>query len=325
MKITKLIPQGICKGVARAIKMVNEELNNPDINKPIYMLGSLVHNKNIMKSFIEKGVILIDTPDKLTALEKINEGTVIFTAHGISKQILKKAKEKGLKVIDTTCKDVTKIHNLIKDYLAEDYEIIFLGVENHPESIAIRNDYPVHFITEFTKIENLPEIKGNLILTNQSTMSYNKVKTIYNSLLTKYPNLILSAEVCPATRLRQDALLNADEDTDLIIVVGDKLSNNTKMLETLGKAKSSKTTILLETVEDINNYDLSNYKNCVITSGASTPFAIVKEIIAALKTYDKNIEYKSNLQTNDFLKLKGWLSSSFFIVLILLVNLFLDH
>lgn len=306
MKITKLIPQGICKGVARAITIVNNELNNKDIKKPIYMLGSLVHNKKIMQSFIDKGIILVDDPDKMRAINKIQEGTVIFTAHGISKNIVNIAKEKGLNIIDTTCTDVTKIHTLIDSYIKENYTVIFLGVENHPESNAILNDFPVFFITEESCLENLPKFTNNIILTNQSTMSYIKVKEIYESLLNIYPNIILAAEVCPATRLRQEALITSDENADLIIVVGDKLSNNTKMLETIGKNRTKKTTILLESVEDLNNYDLSNYKNCIITSGASTPFAIVHEIITALETYNKSIKYTSKLNKEDYLKLKGW-------------------
>lgn len=305
MKITKLIPQGICKGVARAITIVNKELDNNEIKKPIYMLGSLVHNKNIMQSFIDKGITLIEDVDKKTAVNKIKEGTIIFTAHGISKEIIALAKEKGLNIINTTCKDVSKIHSLIASYLKENYSVLFLGVKYHPESIAIVNDFPVHFITENTNLDTLPKLKENIILTNQSTMSYLKVKEIYNNLLEIYPNMILAGEVCPATRLRQEALINSNEEADLIIVVGDKLSNNTKMLQTLGKTHNQKPTILLETVEDLNFYDLSNYQSCIITSGASTPFAIVHEIITALKTYDKNKNYISKLNTEDYLKLKG--------------------
>lgn len=314
MKITKLIPQGICKGVARAITIVNKELNNKTIKKPIYMLGNLVHNKNIMQSFIDKGVILIDDIDKKSAINKITKGTVIFTAHGISKEIVKIAKEKGLNIIDTTCNDVTKIHSLIDSYIKENYSVIFLGVSNHPESNAIINDYPVQFITENTILGTLPKLKDNIILTNQSTMSYNNVKKIYDSLLKTYPKLILAAEVCPATRLRQEALINSNEFADLIVVVGDKLSNNTKMLESIGQKENKKPTILLETVEDLNNYDLSNYQSCIITSGASTPFAIVHEIITALETYDKNTNYISKLNTEDYLKLKGWQSHPFLLL-----------
>jgi 4-hydroxy-3-methylbut-2-enyl diphosphate reductase len=136
-------------------------------------------------------------------------------------------------------------------------------------------------------------------------MSYIKVKEIYYDLLKYYPNLILSEEVCPATRLRQEALINSNENADLIIVVGDKMSNNTKMLKAIGKTHNKKKTILLETVEDLNKYDLSEFQNCIITSGASTPFAVVQEIINALKTYDKNTKYISKLNTKDYLKLKG--------------------
>ncbi|MDD2258305.1 MAG: 4-hydroxy-3-methylbut-2-enyl diphosphate reductase [Bacilli bacterium] len=305
MKVTKLIPQGICKGVARAITIVNKELTNKNIIKPIYMIGNLVHNKNIMQGFIDKGIILINENDKKNALLKINKGTVIFTAHGVSKELINIAREKKLNIIDTTCTDVTKIHSLISSYIKENYSVIFLGVKNHPESNAIVNDFPVYFITEDSILEDLPKLTGNIILTNQSTMSYIKVKEIYYDLLKYYPNLILSEEVCPATRLRQEALINSNENADLIIVVGDKMSNNTKMLKAIGKTHNKKKTILLETVEDLNKYDLSEFQNCIITSGASTPFAVVQEIINALKTYDKNTKYISKLNTKDYLKLKG--------------------
>ena len=300
MEITKLTPRGFCKGVVAAIHIINKALENNNLKKPIFMLGNIVHNKNIVKAFKEKGIITLDGPSRLKMLEDINEGTIIFTAHGVSDRVRELAIKKGLDVIDATCRDVTKTHDLIKEKLSEGYLVLFYGKENHPETEgALGISDNIILIQDDTNPEDLPIYKDKMIITNQTTMSYLDLITCYERLKTVFPQLELMDEVCGATRRRQEAVINAS-DLDLIIVVGDKLSNNTKMLKELAINKTKTNAIQVETIQDLENIDLSAYNKIGITAGASTPMAIVEEIIYNLENRTNN--YISFLKSIDYLK-----------------------
>jgi 4-hydroxy-3-methylbut-2-enyl diphosphate reductase len=299
MDIIKLTPRGFCKGVVRAIHIINKALENDNLKKPIYMLGNIVHNKNIVKAFEEKGIIILDGSSREEMLKKINEGTIIFTAHGVSDKIRDLALNKNLDIIDATCIDVTKTHDLIKEKLKEGYTVLFYGKSNHPETEGILGiSDEIILIEEATDLSFLPPIKNKMIITNQTTMSYLELINVYEKLKVIYPQLELMNEVCSATRRRQEAVLNA-QDLDLIIVVGDKLSNNTRMLKEIALKKNVQA-IQVETIVDLKNYNLTNYKKIGITAGASTPNAIVQEIIDNLEFNTNN--YISTLNLEDYLK-----------------------
>lgn len=298
MKITKLTPRGFCKGVVFAIQTINKALNDTNLKRPLYMLGNIVHNKNIVEAFKEKGIIILDGPSRLKMLEDINEGTIIFTAHGVSDEVRALAKSKGLDIIDATCKDVLKTHNLIKEKLLEGYLVLFYGKPNHPETEGILGiDPSIILVDDNTNPLALPKHFGKIILTSQTTMSYLDLLKYYEQLKFVYPQLKLMDEICSATRRRQEAIINA-KDYDLIIVVGDKLSNNTKMLKEI--ANKNTKAIQVESVKDLKNLNLNNYKNVAITAGASTPMAIVEEIVFNIENSTNN--YISNLTIDDYLK-----------------------
>jgi len=301
MNISKITPQGFCKGVTKAIYIINNALNNENVKRPIYMLGSIVHNKNIVQSFKNKGIIILDGDSRLKMLDKIENGTVIFTAHGVSEAVKEKAIQKGLDIIDATCRDVNKTHQIIKDKLKDGYKILFYGKKNHPETegvLGISSNITV--VDESIDIDSLNNFTGKILLTTQTTMSYLDAQNYYKILKAKYPQLELLEEVCSATRKRQTAVIEA-KDIDLCIVVGDPLSNNSRMLKDVSEKIANVKSILVGTVEDLNNIDFSNFKNIGITAGASTPNAIVEEIIAALKTNEKI--FISKLTDDDYINI----------------------
>ena len=134
MQINKIEPQGFCGGVKRAIDIATKVVNDTSTLRPIYMLGSLIHNEHIINEFKNKGVIVLD--DKLSKEEmvsSISSGTVIISAHGISPTIYNMAKTKGLNIIDTTCPYVELVHKNIINALNENRDIIYIGTNNHPE------------------------------------------------------------------------------------------------------------------------------------------------------------------------------------------------
>lgn len=296
MKVTKLTPRGFCKGVVNAIHIINKALEDENLKRPFYMLGNIVHNKNIVNAFKEKGVIILDGPSRVKMLEDITSGTVIFTAHGVSDKVRKISEAKGLDIIDATCKDVRRTHDLIKDFIDLGYTVLFYGKQNHPETEGVLGISPkIILIEDYFDLDSLPNINNQMIITNQTTMSYLNLITVYEKLLTKYPQLELMDEICSATRRRQEAVINA-KNFDLIIVVGDKLSNNTKMLANLAKEKTN--AIQVETLNDLKEYNLKDYKNIAITAGASTPMIILDEIVDAI---EENNTFISKLTIKDFL------------------------
>lgn len=290
MEIVKITPQGFCKGVIRAIAIINKALENPSIKRPIYMLGGLVHNKHIIKAYENKGIIIIDNIDNIT------EGTIIITAHGIRKKVLAEIKRKNLDIINATCNDVLKTHYLITKKIDEGYDIIFYGKHHHPETKGILGISEKIILIESEKdINSLTVNNEKLAFATQTTMSYLDVMKIIKLLKAKYPNIETHEEVCTATKLRQQALLNL-EDADLYIIVGDPTSNNTNKLREICEQKN-RNCIMIENANDLRKVNFENVKRVAITAGASTPPAIVNEIISAIQSQ----EYESQLSDEDYL------------------------
>lgn len=306
MEIIKITPQGLCKGVIKAINIINRTLDDPTVPQPIYMLGNLVHNDNIIRAFEEKGIIILEGKSRIELLDEINNGTVIFTAHGVADQVVKKAMHKGLHIVDATCHDVKRTHDLIKQTLQEGKVVFYYGKKNHPETegtLLISKD--IILIEDGFDINSLPIISKKAILTNQTTMSYHDVIKLYNKLIQKYPQLELVDEICNATRFRQEAVIKMARYSDLCLIVGDKKSNNTqKLLETAEKFTQARC-IKIEGVEDLNDINLDLYQSISITAGASTPKAIVEEIIDTLQKYPVTKKpFKTKLKGSDFLKFR---------------------
>ena len=135
MIINRIEPQGFCGGVKNAIEIAKKAIENENNKRPIYLLGSLIHNKHVMKSLEDLGLILIDDKNKtrLELLDEINSGSVIFSAHGVSSEVYLKAQEKNLNIIDATCPFVKIVHKNINKYLNDGYDIIYIGTKGHPE------------------------------------------------------------------------------------------------------------------------------------------------------------------------------------------------
>ena len=135
MKIIKMNPQGFCHGVIRAIKQIEEILDIDTYEKPLYMYGSLVHNKHVVKHFNDRGIINIDS------INNINHGTIIITAHGLSKIKQQEMINKGLNIIDATCTEVKKTHEYIEQKINDGYDVIYYGKKNHAECMAVLENF----------------------------------------------------------------------------------------------------------------------------------------------------------------------------------------
>lgn len=281
MKINKLNPQGFCSGVKYSLKMLDDAINNPNTKTPIYLLGSIIHNKKVTNEYIKKGLILLDDKNKSKEdlLNSIDSGTVIFSAHGVGPKVYEIAKHKKLDIVDATCPNVRIIHNKIKEHLNKGYDIIYIGVKNHAESKAVLDiSNKIHFITNLDDLAKLKISNDLLYVTNQTTLSILDIDNIYQIIKDKYPNSIIDNKICLATTKRQQAIINM-APADLLIVVGDISSSNTNKLKEIGINIKNIDTILCEDFTSLDIDKIKSLSTIAITSGASTPSYLVDEII----------------------------------------------
>lgn len=291
MDIIKISPRGYCYGVVDAMVIAKNASLDKTLPRPIYILGMIVHNKHVTDAFEDEGIITLDGENRLEILEQIEEGTVIFTAHGVSPEVKRRAKEKGLTCIDATCPDVQFTHDLISNKTKEGYEVIYIGKKGHPEPEGAVGVAPeeVHLIETIEDIKILPERLHDkkLIVTNQTTMSQWDVEHIMNALKEEFPHIEVHREICMATQVRQEAVAEQAKDADLLIVVGDPKSNNSNRLAQVSKEIAHTNAYRISSLSDLKLEWLDGVETVAVTAGASTPTQIVKEVIDYLSNYDK--------------------------------------
>lgn len=283
MNIKRVYPSGYCKGVVNAIQLAKKtRQDNPD--EKIYVLGMIVHNSFVTKELEELNIITLDDTNvsKEDLLKQIDEGIVIFTAHGISDQIKQQAKAKGLRYVDASCEDVLKTRNIIIEYLNNGYDIVYFGKKKHPEAEAIISiSDRIHLVSSEEDIRNLSIENKNILLTNQTTMSYLELEKMFELIKDRFPTITIKEEICKATTSRQKAISEL-KDCDLLYVVGDVKSNNSNKLVEIGLKHGIKKALLIQSYLDINKEDLRDVENIYITAGASTPLKQINEVIDTL-------------------------------------------
>lgn len=290
MEVLKITPRGYCYGVVDAMVLAQQTARNLDLPRPIYILGMIVHNRHVTDAFEDEGIITLDGANRLDILDQIDSGTVIFTAHGVSPEVRKKAREKGLTTVDATCPDVTRTHDLIREKTAEGYEIIYIGKKGHPEpegAIGMAPD-KVHLIETEAEIADLKVGTDRLIITNQTTMSQWDIKHIMNRLIAQFPTAEIHNEICMATQERQAAVAEQAAGCDLVIVVGDPRSNNSNRLAQVAEEIAGVQAFRISDLSELKREWLDGVRVVGVTSGASTPTPITKEVVAYLEQYDEN-------------------------------------
>ncbi|WP_202080660.1 4-hydroxy-3-methylbut-2-enyl diphosphate reductase [Caldalkalibacillus salinus] len=290
MEVIKISPRGYCYGVVDAMVLAKQAAANLDLPRPIYILGMIVHNKHVTDAFEEEGIITLDGPNRLDILNQVEKGTVIFTAHGVSPQVRALAKDKGLTVVDATCPDVTKTHDLIRDKVSEGYQIVYVGKKGHPEPEGAVGVEPQDvFLVETEEDVDALDVKASRILvTNQTTMSQWDVAQIMNRVLSKYPQAEIHNEICLATQVRQEAVAEQAKQADLTIVVGDPKSNNSNRLAQVSKEIAGTPAYRVADVLEIKHEWLDGVHKVAVTSGASTPTQVTKEVIKYLEDFEHN-------------------------------------
>lgn len=293
MNVKKISPRGYCHGVVKALSIVTKTIKNPDIERPIYILGQIVHNSHITQTFADAGVITLETPGKnrLELLDEISSGTVILTAHGVSPAVREKAEAKGLTVVDAVCSDVEKTHDLIRKHTKEGAKIIYIGKKGHPEpegAVGVSPDN-VTLVEDFSDVDALalPLDTANILITNQTTLSIWDVAKVAEYVKKKYPQAEYIKEICDATQTRQEAVIENVPYIDAMIVLGDPKSNNTGRLAQMAKEHNIPT-YRIEDIRELDPFWLKDTQTVGVTSGASTPNVITNNAIDFLEQFQYN-------------------------------------
>lgn len=291
MNVIKITPRGYCHGVVNALQVVAKVLADESVAKPIYLLGEIVHNQNITDVLTKRGIITLTGNSRKEMLSQVENGTVIITAHGIDPHLINEARDNGLNVVDATCIDVYKTHDLIKDKLNDGYDVIYIGKQNHPEpegAIGI-NPNRIHLVSTIEDIENLKLTNKKICITNQTTMSVWDTAKIMQQAHRLYPELELINEICNSTSMRQEAVSEMAKLCDLTVVVGDPKSNNTNRLVQISEEIAGTAAIRINNLTELDPNILVKHQTIGVTSGASTPTIITSEIIRFIEQFDPNI------------------------------------
>lgn len=285
MEIISVIPRGYCQGVVRAIQIARQTAeDNP--NTPVYMLGMIVHNQYVVDACKAIGIRFVEDPGKTRSelLDEIDSGIVIFTAHGIADSVKQKAIQKGLKVVDASCLDVIKTHDLVKSHIKKDGDVLYIGKKGHPESEGtVSLSKRVHLITSIEDVQRIHDVK-NVLITNQTTLSILDTAKIVEACLNKFPDAIVAKEICNATRVRQEAVMKL-ENTDVLIVVGDSRSNNSNQLKQIALASGINNAYLIDSIRNLKEDMVKGKNRIAVTSGSSTPNELTQQVITFLKQY----------------------------------------
>jgi 4-hydroxy-3-methylbut-2-en-1-yl diphosphate reductase len=284
MDVIRITPRGYCYGVVDAMEIARKAAKDPTLPRPIYIIGLIVHNRFAVEELANLGVVTLDGLNRAAILEQVTEGTVIFTAHGVSPLVKQRAAERGLHVLDATCPDVTKTHDLVTGLVAQGYQIIYIGKKGHPEPEGVIGEAPeaVHLVETAADLDALPErvrTADKLAVTNQTTLSQWDTKRLIAEIARRYPHVEVYNEICMATQLRQEAVARMAKGADLTIVVGDPRSNNTERLVQVAEELAHSPAVRIESLADLKPELLEGKRRVAITAGASTPSQLTRQVI----------------------------------------------
>ena len=285
MEINLANPRGFCAGVDRAIDIVNRAIEL--FGSPIYVRHEVVHNKYVVEDLRNRGAVFVEE------LDEVPDGEiVIFSAHGVSKQVQVEAKQRGLRVFDATCPLVTKVHFEVSRYSINGTECILIGHRGHPEVEGTMGQYDSSNGGQIYLVEDLDQVYSlevcnpdKLAYVTQTTLSMDDTASIIDALRSKFPNIVgpKKNDICYATQNRQDAVRKLGEDCTLVFVVGSPNSSNSSRLRELAERMGA-TAYLIDHVDEIDKTCLVGHKRIGVTAGASAPEILVQEVINELRS-----------------------------------------
>jgi len=309
LKILLAAPRGFCAGVDRAIEIVKKSIKK--YGAPVYVRHEIVHNKHVVDSLKKIGAIFVDE------LEEIKDKTrpVIFSAHGVPKSVPKKAAEYKMEYIDATCPLVSKVHKEAENLHKNNYHILLIGHQNHPEVIGTMGQLPDKSID---LIETLDDVKNftkrndkKIAYVTQTTLSVDDTKNIVDALKIKFPEIKepVKEDICYATTNRQAAVKNIAKNCEMFFVIGSRNSSNSQRLVEVAKQSGCNRSELIHSESDLPIEKIINCKTIGISSGASAPEVLVKNFINKIKEkINLEIEEVEIIKENIIFKTPGKLN-----------------
>jgi 4-hydroxy-3-methylbut-2-enyl diphosphate reductase len=273
-------PRGYCAGVDRAVITVEKALAL--YGAPVYVRKQIVHNIHVVTSLEAKGAIFVDDTDE------VPEGkTVVFSAHGVSPKVHEEAAARNLKTIDATCPLVTKVHHEVRRFATEDSEILLIGHHGHEEVEGTAGEAPekVRIVDGLEGARTIQPTPGkNLIWLSQTTLSVDETMETVAILKERFPDIQAppSDDICYATQNRQEAIKVIAPQADLVIVVGSQNSSNSVRLAEVALEYGAKVSHLIDYAEEIQDHWFADVETIGVTSGASVPEILVKDVLATL-------------------------------------------
>ena len=273
-------PRGYCAGVDRAVITVEKALAL--YGAPVYVRKQIVHNIHVVTSLEAKGAIFVDETDE------VPEGkTVVFSAHGVSPLVHQEAAARNLKTIDATCPLVTKVHHEVRRFATDDAEILLIGHHGHEEVEGTAGEAPekVRIVDGLEGARTIQPTPGkNLIWLSQTTLSVDETMETVAILKERFPDIQAppSDDICYATQNRQEAIKVIAPQADLVIVVGSQNSSNSVRLAEVALEYGAKVSHLIDYAEEIQDHWFTDVETIGVTSGASVPEILVKDVLATL-------------------------------------------
>ncbi|GAA1070739.1 MULTISPECIES: 4-hydroxy-3-methylbut-2-enyl diphosphate reductase [Tsukamurella] len=273
-------PRGYCAGVDRAVETVEKALEKH--GAPVYVRKEIVHNRHVVETLQDKGVIFVDETDE------VPEGSLlVFSAHGVSPAVHEGAAQRSLRTIDATCPLVTKVHQEAKRFARDDYDILLIGHEGHEEVEGTAGEAPQHvqLVDGPDAVEKVVvRDEEKLVWLSQTTLSVDETMETVRRLREKFPKLQdpPSDDICYATQNRQVAVKAMAPECDLVIVVGSRNSSNSVRLVEVALQAGARAAHLIDFAREIDPAWLEGVNTVGITSGASVPEILVKGVVEYL-------------------------------------------
>ncbi len=287
MQIKLANPRGFCAGVDRAIEIVDQAIEA--FGAPIYVRHEVVHNRTVVEGLRDKGAVFIED------VSEVPEGSyLIFSAHGVSKQVQQESKDRNLTVFDATCPLVTKVHIQVAKHAKAGREAILIGHAGHPEVEGTMGQYEkltdqggMYLVETPDDVKNLKvNNPKDLAYVTQTTLSMTDTKVMVDALHKYFPDIQEQKkdDICYATQNRQDAVHELAETADVILVVGSPNSSNSNRLREIAE-QLGKTAFLIDTAADMQESWFKGINTVGVTAGASAPEVLVHAVIDQLKQW----------------------------------------
>lgn len=288
MKITLSKYAGFCEGVQRAYDIVEKIANDPKVKRPIFVLGSLVHNSDVVERIEKMGVrkVHVEGPLEDFFLKIKNEvGTLVITAHGIGPEIYQLAKKHNVDLVDTTCPRVIKVQRLAKAFFDRDTQIVIVGEKNHKEVKGIyewANKKAIFIETEEDLCGFDVDPDKKLAVLSQTTQDQEFVERAAAEIKKKYPKAEIVDSICLTTHHRQTEIKQLAEENDAVIVIGSPESANSNRLWEIAERVNPKS-YFIERAEGLKEQWLKGVEKVAVTAGASTPGWIIDEVMEKIE------------------------------------------